>query len=79
MCGVTDLDDACGGRRPLRLWVSPEKFEVNDSVWRRDVDELLEDGRPLVLFHAGHVVHAIEHLILLDGVIPALFFRAGDL
>jgi len=76
---VTDLDDASAGRGPARLWVAPEELEVDDSVGWCGLDELLEDRGPLDGLHTGHSVHAIEHLLLLDGVVPAFLLRTGHL
>jgi hypothetical protein len=79
VCSVTDLDDAGAGGGPAGLGVAPEELEVDDGVGWGGFDELLEDGRPLVHLHAGHSLHAVEDLLLVDGVAPRLLLGTGDL
>jgi hypothetical protein len=76
---VANLDHACTGRCPAGLRVAPEQFEVNDGVWWCALDELLENGRPFHLLHSRHVFHTLEHLFLLNGVVPAFLLGTGDL
>ena len=79
MCGISDLDDAGGGRGPARLGVAPEELKVDNGVWGSDVDKVFEDGSPLVDFHASHFVHALKNFFFFNGVVPVLFLGAGDL
>ena len=79
MCGVTDLDDAGAGGGPAGLRVAPEELEVDDGVRWGSLNKLLEDGRPLVNFHAGHGLHTVEDFLLIDGVTPGLLLGTGDL
>jgi len=79
MCGVSNLDDTGARRGPGGLGVAPQQLEVNDSVWRSDLDEVFEDRCPLVHFHAGHLIHALQHFFGINSVAPALLFRTSDL
>lgn len=79
MCSITDLDNASAGRCPLWLGIAPEKFEVDNRVGWSHFNELLEDGCPLVLLHAGHFIHTSKDFFLVDRVVPAFLFRTSDL
>jgi hypothetical protein len=79
VCGVTDLDDTSAGGGPARLGVAPEELEVDDGVGWGGFDELLEDGRPFVLLHAGHGFHTVKDFFLVDGVVPGFLLGSGDL
>jgi hypothetical protein len=73
------LDYPRSWRSPAGLRVSPKQLEVDNSIGRSSLDKLLEDGRPLYLFHAGHVVHSVKHFLLVDGVVPVFLFCTSDL
>lgn len=79
MCSITNLDNASAGRCPLWLGIAPEKFEVDNSIRWSHFNELLEDGCPLVLLHAGHFIHTLEDFFLVDRVVPAFLLRTSDL
>jgi len=76
---VADLDDSRTGRSPAGPGIAPEEFEVDDSVWGSDFHEFLEDGRPLILLHTWHVLHAFQHFFGINSVVPALLLGARDL
>lgn len=79
MCGITDLNNASSRGCPARLWVAPQELEVYNCVGWCALDKLLENGRPLDLLHTGHVFHALQHLLFLNSVVPALLLCASDL
>jgi hypothetical protein len=79
MCRVTNLDHASAGRRPTRLRVPPEELKVDNGVRWRGLDKFLEDRRPFDLLHARHIFHTLQHLLLLDSVVPAFLLRTGNL
>jgi hypothetical protein len=79
MRSITDLNDAGAGRGPARLGVSPEELEVDDSVGRGSLNQLLEDWRPLDLLHSRHCVHTVKDLFLLNGVVPRLLLSTGNI
>jgi hypothetical protein len=76
---VTDLDHASARRRPTRLRVPPEELKIDDGVGWRGLDKFLEDRRPFDLLHARHVFHTLQHLLLLDSVVPAFLLSTGNL
>lgn len=74
---VTDLDDTGTRRSPAWLRVSPQELEVDDGLLWCAADKILEDRSPL--HWARNLVHAHEHLLGLDGVVPGLCLRSGCL
>lgn len=76
---ITNLDHTSTGRRPTRLRVPPEELKVDNGVRWRGLDKFLEDRRPFDLLHARHVFHTLQHLLLLDSIVPAFLFSTGNL
>ena len=74
---VTNLDDTSVGRQPAGLRVSPEKLEVDDGVWWGALHKSLEDGCPFR--RSVNLVHTLQDLLVVDGVVPALGFATGCL
>lgn len=68
MSTVADLDDASGGRSICRLRIPPQQLEVDDGVWRGDVNQLVKYRRPLELF--GHFLHTSQHFLFVNGIVP---------
>ena len=77
MSAITDLNDTGAWGCPGWLGVSPEKLEVDDSLWRSTFDQLAEYRSPFGL--TRNLVHTIEHFVGLDGVVPGLSFTACHL
>jgi len=73
---VTDLDNSSIGRSPILLRIAPPQPKVDNRVWRRSLDQLLEDFGP---WRPGHLLDALNNFVGFNGIAPALLFRASDL
>jgi len=77
--GISNLDDTRAGRRPAGLWVTPQKFKVNDGVGWSDLDKFRKNRCPFIFLHAWHFVHTFEHFFSVNSITPTFLFGSGNL
>jgi hypothetical protein len=68
MSRVADLDHPCSRRSPAGLWISPQKFEIHNRVFRCALDEFFEYRGPFL--RARHLVESFKDYFLIDLIVP---------